>query len=181
MRDHRRQTTWILLLGSVLAAGLQAVPLVAVGAEADGGFTLYAPSGSKQRLLVVRARPAAGDDKGGVKGGVTLELTRTVDLGFPGDTIAAHPTLPVLYVSGGQQRSIGRECNRRNGRPIEIEPAQRTRLRFGDERIDDQHDDDERRCTDQHPRPTRQAFFLHARLAIRRCPARAVAAEQPIG
>ena len=102
MRDHRRQTTWILLLGSVLAAGLQAVPLVAVGAEADGGFTLYAPSGSKQRLLVVRARPAAGDDKGGVKGGVTLELTRTVDLGFPGDTIAAHPTLPVLYVSGGQ-------------------------------------------------------------------------------
>jgi len=88
--------SWIVIvLGWMLACGW---PAGAVGAEADGGFTLYAPSGSKQRLLVVRARPAAGDDKGGV----TLELARTVDRGFSGGAIAAHPTLPVLYVSGGK-------------------------------------------------------------------------------
>jgi 6-phosphogluconolactonase (cycloisomerase 2 family) len=98
MCDHRLQTTWILLLGSVLAAGLQAVPPVAVAAEADGGFTLYAPSGPKQRLLVVRARPVTGDDKGGV----TLELVRTMDLGFSARTITSHPTQPLLYVSGGR-------------------------------------------------------------------------------
>lgn len=98
MRDHRCRGVRMLVLGWLLAVGWQAVPPVAVGAEAGGAFTLYAPSGSEQRLLVVRARPATGDDKGGA----TLEIVRTLPLGFPGGTITAHATLPLLYVSGGR-------------------------------------------------------------------------------
>jgi 6-phosphogluconolactonase len=94
MRSHRRHTSFISLLACVLAFGWHAVPPVAVGADTDGGFTLYAPSGSQQRLLVVRARPA--------RDGVELELVRTVNLGFRGGTIAAHATRPLLYVSGGR-------------------------------------------------------------------------------
>lgn len=73
-----------------------AVPAIALGGEADAGgeCLLYAPSGSEQRLLVVRARP--------VKNGVALEMARTVNLGLRGGTITAHATRPLLYVSGGR-------------------------------------------------------------------------------
>lgn len=53
MRDHRLQTARILLLGSVLAVGLQAVLPVAVGAEADGGSL-------SQALVFTCALPSAG-------------------------------------------------------------------------------------------------------------------------
>lgn len=71
-----------------------AVPAIAIGGQADAGgaFTLYAPSGSQQRLLAVRARP--------VKDGVDLQMARMLPLGFPGGTITAHATKPLLYVSG---------------------------------------------------------------------------------
>jgi 6-phosphogluconolactonase (cycloisomerase 2 family) len=92
MRHLQRQSAWLVLLGWLVAAGWS----IAVGAEGDTSFTLFAPSGSKQRLLVVRARP---EIQGG-KVRATLDLVHTVDLGFPGRTIAAHPTLPLVYVSG---------------------------------------------------------------------------------
>jgi 6-phosphogluconolactonase len=88
----------MVVVGWVLAASVRAVPPVATAAEVDRSFTLYAPSHTRQRLLVVRARPAPGEDTSGVK----LELERTVDLGFPGGTITAHATEPLLYVSGGR-------------------------------------------------------------------------------
>lgn len=91
MCDHRLSASALSTLG--LAFALMAI---AGGGEinAGGAFTLYAPSGSEQRLLVVRARP--------VKDGVELEMTGTVSLGFRGGTIAAHTTQPLLYVSGGR-------------------------------------------------------------------------------
>ena len=90
MRELRRRVLAALTIGTVLACGR------GVGAEAPG-FTLYAPSGSQQRLLVVRVRPA-----GSAAGGdAALELVGTPPLGFPGRTITAHPTRPLLYVSGG--------------------------------------------------------------------------------
>lgn len=90
MRDHLRPFSWIVVCACGLACGWQAA---AVGAEADGGFTLYAPSGQMKRLLVVRARPA--------KDGVTLELVASPPLEIGGNAIAAHPTQPLLYVAGG--------------------------------------------------------------------------------
>ena len=89
MCEHRGSAAWCFLIGWVLACGWLAAPPVAIG----GDFMLYSPSGSKQRLLVVRARPT--------KDGVELEMARTVNLGFPGGTIAAHASQPLLYVSGG--------------------------------------------------------------------------------
>jgi len=94
MRNQRRTASWGFVFGWALAAGWCAVPSVALEAEADAGFTLYAPSGAEQRLLVVRAKPA--------KDGVALEMARTVNLAFPGRTITAHLTKPLLYVSGGR-------------------------------------------------------------------------------
>jgi 6-phosphogluconolactonase (cycloisomerase 2 family) len=97
MCEHRCSAAWRFpigfLIGWMLAVGWQGAVQVAVGADADGGFTLYAPSGSRQRLLVVRAKPS--------QDGVELSMARTVNLGFPGSTIAVHATRPVLYVSGG--------------------------------------------------------------------------------
>ena len=58
MRDHRRCASWMVMLGWLLGCGWQAMPAVAAEAESDGSFLLYAPSGTEQRLLVVRARPA---------------------------------------------------------------------------------------------------------------------------
>lgn len=90
MRDRRSLVSWIVIVvGWMLACGWQAG---AVGAEADGGFTLYAPSAHQQRLLVVRARPA--------KDGVALEVVASPKLEVGGNAIAAHPTRPLLYVSG---------------------------------------------------------------------------------
>jgi len=94
MCEHRGSATWRFLLGWMLAVGWQGTMQVAVGADADGGFTLYSPSGSQQRLLVVRAKPSPD--------GVELTMARTVKLGFPGSTIAVHATRPLLYVSGGR-------------------------------------------------------------------------------
>jgi 6-phosphogluconolactonase (cycloisomerase 2 family) len=98
MRYRWRRSWLIVLLGSVFVTGWGDTSSIVFGVETGKPFTLFAPSGSMQRLLVVRARPAAGDDKGGV----ALELARTVDLGFSGGAITAHPTQPVLYVSGGK-------------------------------------------------------------------------------
>ena len=94
METRRPKFSWLFILASSLVCGWPAVPAVAVGGEADGGFTLYAPSGSQQRLLVVRARPE--------KESVKLEVIRSVNLGFPGGTITCHATQPLLYVSGGR-------------------------------------------------------------------------------
>ena len=104
MRDHRRCASWMVMLGWLLGCGWQAMPAVAAEAESDGSFLLYAPSGTEQRLLVVRARPAprdgTGDQKTGDKNTATLELVRTLGLRFPAGRITDHPTLPLLYVSG---------------------------------------------------------------------------------
>jgi 6-phosphogluconolactonase (cycloisomerase 2 family) len=69
---------------------------LAVVAEADAsdGFTLFMPSRSEQRLLVVRVQPAHDE--------VTLEMISAVNLGFRAGTITADATRPLLYVSGGQ-------------------------------------------------------------------------------
>jgi 6-phosphogluconolactonase len=95
-----RHSSCLILLGTVLAIGWQALPAIAVGGKAEAGeaFTLHAPSSSQQRLLVVRARPATGD---GTRG-ATLEIVRTLPLGFRGGTITAHAMQPLLYVSGGR-------------------------------------------------------------------------------
>lgn len=98
MRADRWYASWLVLLGVSLAWGWQAEPAGAVGGKADGGFTLYAPSGSQQRLLVVRARPATSAGKSVA----SLEIVSRVNLGFPGGTISAHATQPLLYVSGGR-------------------------------------------------------------------------------
>ena len=104
MRDHRRCASWMVMLGWLLGCGWQAMPAVAAEAESDGSFLLYAPSGTEQRLLVVRARPAprdgTGDGTTGDKNTATLELVRTLGLRFPAGRITDHPTLPLLYVSG---------------------------------------------------------------------------------
>lgn len=89
MCDRQRAAAWAVWLGCALS--------VAATTAADGGdgsFLLYAPSGAEQRLLVVRARPT--------KEGVSLEMARTVPLGFPGSTITFHATRPWLYVTGGR-------------------------------------------------------------------------------
>lgn len=57
-------------------------------------FTLYAPSPTRQRLLVVRARPAGA--------GVSLEQAAPLDVGCKAGTIAGHATKSILYVSGGR-------------------------------------------------------------------------------
>ena len=93
---------------------------VAFGAKAGEVFTLFAPSGAKQRLLVVRARPAMHGDKANA----TLEIVRTMDLGFPGNTkdagppadsgprhLVYHPRLPLLYFS--EEQSLGVSIYRR--------------------------------------------------------------------
>lgn len=67
---------------------------VAAPAAAREGFAIYAPSAARQRLLMVPARPV--DD------GVVLDGVRSVELGCPAGTIAAHASLPILYVSGGR-------------------------------------------------------------------------------
>ena len=95
MSEQRRQASWIVILGWVLACGHSAMPAVAAGA--DDGFLLYAPSGKQRGLLVVRALTETKGDTVSA----TLEIVRTVDLGFPASHIAAHPTLPLVYVSGG--------------------------------------------------------------------------------
>ena len=69
----------------------------AVAAGADDGFLLYAPSGKQRGLLVVRALTETKGDTVNA----TLEIVRTAHLGFPASHIAAHPTLPLVYVSGG--------------------------------------------------------------------------------
>jgi kynureninase len=69
----------------------------AVAGGADDGFLLYAPSGKQRGLLVVRALTETKGDKVSA----TLELVRTEPLGFPASHIAVHPTLPLVYVSGG--------------------------------------------------------------------------------
>lgn len=89
MRELRRRLLAMLTIGAALACG--------PGAAAEApGFTLYAPSGAQQRLLVVRAQPDGSADGGDA----ALELVGTAPLGFPGRTITAHPTRPLLYVSG---------------------------------------------------------------------------------
>ena len=70
MRDHRLQTARILLLGSVLAAGLQTVLPVAVGADADGGslsqaLVVYLRVGIGQRHKQVQQDQAAGQQSDG--------------------------------------------------------------------------------------------------------------------
>ncbi|MFM9198066.1 MAG: hypothetical protein ACKOWG_20460, partial [Planctomycetia bacterium] len=102
------RASWIVmmgwLLGWLLGWGWQAMPAVAAEAESAGSFLLYAPSSTEQRLLVVRARPAPGDGTGDQKTGgkntATLEIVRTLGLGFAARTITAHPTRPLIYVSG---------------------------------------------------------------------------------
>ena len=89
MRDLRFLSALGVVLGWVLA-----FPAIAFAIANDGSFTLYAPSGAGQRLLVVRARPE--------KDGVALEMVRMVNLGFPARTITAHATEPLLYLSGGR-------------------------------------------------------------------------------
>ena len=84
----------ILVVALACASGWLAVSVVAVGSDAAEGLALYMPSGAERRLLVVRAQPVGSD--------VELEIVRTVDLGFPGGTITAHATRPLLYVSGGR-------------------------------------------------------------------------------
>jgi 6-phosphogluconolactonase (cycloisomerase 2 family) len=95
---NRRISAWrmILLGGAVFGAGIDRGPLAAdaAGAEAAEAFRLYAPSGGKQRLLVVRARPAGG--------GVALEKAAPLDFGCKAGTIAHHATKAILYVSGGR-------------------------------------------------------------------------------
>ena len=98
MHVNGRLMPRMVLLACTLAGGWQAMPRTAVAADADGGFTLYAPSSTKQRLLAVRARPTTNGDQSTT----VLELVRTTDLGFPGRTIAAHPTKPLLYISGAK-------------------------------------------------------------------------------
>ena len=104
MRDHRCRAVWMVMMGWLLGCGWQAMPAVAAEAEPDGSFLLYAPSGTERRLLVVRARPAPRDESGdntiGDKHSATLEIVRTVGLGFAARTISAHPTRPLIYVSG---------------------------------------------------------------------------------
>jgi 6-phosphogluconolactonase (cycloisomerase 2 family) len=84
------QSSWHVAVACGLVCGLLAVP---VEADSADGFTLFLPSGSEQRLLVVRAQPQQDE--------VTLEMVRTVSLGFPGRTITADATRRLLYVSGG--------------------------------------------------------------------------------
>jgi 6-phosphogluconolactonase len=59
--------------------------------HADDAFHVYAPSRSTGRLLIVEA--TSSDD------GLSLKLSRQVDLGFPAATITAHPDKPLLYVA----------------------------------------------------------------------------------
>ena len=84
---------WRLILLVVLACGA-GIDRGAPAADAGGVFTLYAPSGGTQRLLVVRARPAGA--------GVALEQAAPLDLGCKAGTIAVHAVKPILYVSGGR-------------------------------------------------------------------------------
>lgn len=96
MHQLRRPSCWLLTSAMLLGWHAMLGPLTARAAETGGGFTLYAPSNVEQKLFVVRVRPAPDN---GARGGM-LDLVRAVDLGFRGDRIAAHPTKPLLYVSG---------------------------------------------------------------------------------
>jgi 6-phosphogluconolactonase len=58
---------------------------------ADNGFHIYAPSRTTGELLVVKATPSSG--------GLALELSRRVELGFAAGTIVSHPARPMLYVA----------------------------------------------------------------------------------
>jgi 6-phosphogluconolactonase len=84
---------WRFILLMVLAFNV-GIDRGAFAAEGAGEFTLYAPSGAKQRLLVVRARPVGAS--------VALETAAPVDLGCKAGTIAVHVAKPILYVSGGR-------------------------------------------------------------------------------
>lgn len=97
MRVARVAAWQIVVVGTVVVALWLDAP--AFGGEAAAGdpaaaFTLYAPSGARQRLLVVRARPAGA--------GVAIEQAAPLDLGCKAGTIAAHATKPLLYASGGR-------------------------------------------------------------------------------
>ena len=91
MSLHCPRFSWRVAVACGLACGWLAIPAAAHSAD---GFTLFLPSGSEQRLLVVRAQPAS--DR------VTLETVRVLDLGFRGRTITADAKRRLLYVSGEQ-------------------------------------------------------------------------------
>ena len=98
MHANWRLMPRMVLLACTLACGWQAMQRTTVAADADSGFTLYAPSSTKQRLLAVRARPTTS----GNQRTTVLELVFTTHLGFPGRTIAAHPTRPLLVNRSGK-------------------------------------------------------------------------------
>lgn len=62
--------------------------------HAEKKFHVYAPSRSTGKLLIVQATPS--------NDGLSLKLTRQVDLGFPAATITAHPDRPLLYVAASK-------------------------------------------------------------------------------
>lgn len=102
MNAPRRHMPRMVVIAWILACGWQATPRDVVAADVAGGFTLYAPSSTMQRLLTVRVRLTTGDGAKGDTIAATLEIVGTKDLGFPGRTIAAHPTRSLLYVSGAK-------------------------------------------------------------------------------
>ena len=62
--------------------------------QTDTKFHIYAPSRSTKKLLIVEASST--------KKGLSLKLTRQVDLGFPAATIVAHPGKRLLYVAAAR-------------------------------------------------------------------------------
>ncbi|MEQ8791443.1 MAG: beta-propeller fold lactonase family protein [Pirellulaceae bacterium] len=73
---------------ALLLFGFGALP---TRADNDSAFHVYAPSRTSGKLLVVKASPS---DKG-----LSLKLTKAVELGFEAATIVANPDQPLLYVA----------------------------------------------------------------------------------
>lgn len=96
---NRRITFSLVTVAWLAACAWPTVPDAAIAGQpaAPEGFTLFAPSESRQAVLVVQARPTAG--------GLALDEGRAVDLGFPARRIVAHASRPLLYVSGSRGAS----------------------------------------------------------------------------
>eukprot|EP00913_Durusdinium_trenchii_P028498 g26726.t1 len=74
------------------AMGKAVVALIRKPAKSSGGaFSIYAPSRTTGKLLIVKATPG--------KHGLSLKLSQKVELGFPVATVVAHPEKPLLYVA----------------------------------------------------------------------------------
>lgn len=81
-------TKQLLIGGAILCLMTQ------VASADDGAFHAYAPSRTSNSLIIVEAKPSGG--------GLSLELARKVDLGFPAATIVAHPEKRLLYVAAAR-------------------------------------------------------------------------------